>query len=218
MTFLTTRPSAGAAGVTNRTGTELLMRATRTSPASENGTRVLLTLVDILESHHPELSLHGQEVGRHSALTAHQLGMSDSHAERVGIAGTLHDIGKIGIPHWVLEKPGPLTAREWEQIRAHPEIGARLLRAAGLGDIAAWVLAHHERFDGLGYPIGLEGDEIPLEARILAVTDSYDAMTSDRTYRLALGHEQAIDELHYGAGGQFDPDVVDAFLSAVELA
>ena len=101
-------------------------------------------------------------------------------------------------------------------MKKHPEIGARILGGSGLADVRQWVLAHHERPDGRGYPAGLSGDQIPIEARILAVGDAYEAMTSDRVYRKAIGHEAARDELRKWAGKQFDADVVDAFLTALD--
>ena len=126
-------------------------------------------------------------------------------------AGILHDIGKLGIADAVLHKPSGLDPREWEEIRRHPEIGSRILEHANLRDIGAWVLAHHERVDGSGYPYGLAADDIPLEARILAVADAHEAMTADRPYRRALSLDVARAQLRAGAGRQFDAGVVDAF-------
>ncbi len=138
--------------------------------------------------------------------------------ERIRAAGVLHDIGKLGVADAVLKKPGPLTDEEWEEMRRHPELGARILDHANLRDISGWVLAHHERVDGGGYPNGLAGAAIPLEARILAVADAYEAMTADRAYRGALGHDAAQTELCAGAGTQFDPRVVEAFVAAIAPA
>jgi HD-GYP domain-containing protein (c-di-GMP phosphodiesterase class II) len=125
----------------------------------------------------------------------------------------LHDIGKLGVADAVLKKPGALTDDEWVEMRRHPELGARILDHANLRDISGWVRAHHERIDGRGYPLGLAGEEIPVEARILAVADAYEAMTADRAYRAALGHDAAQEELRAGTGTQFDPAVVEAFLA-----
>jgi HD-GYP domain-containing protein (c-di-GMP phosphodiesterase class II) len=127
----------------------------------------------------------------------------------------LHDIGKLGIPDGILLKPGPLDDDEWREIRRHPEVGALILEHARLADIAEWVRAHHERVDGSGYPDGLAGDAIPVEARVLAVADAYEAMTADRPYRASIGPDAAEAELRRGAGTQFDSDVVDALLEAV---
>ena len=128
----------------------------------------------------------------------------------------LHDLGKLAIPDAVLHKPGALDDAEWQEIRRHPEVGARILTHAGLSDVAAWVYAHHERLDGTGYPLGLAGEEIPLEARILAVADAYEAMIADRPYRAGMDAAAAIAELLACAGSQFDPAVVEAFLPTVD--
>jgi HD-GYP domain-containing protein (c-di-GMP phosphodiesterase class II) len=135
---------------------------------------------------------------------------------RIEIAGKLHDVGKVGLPDSILRKPGKLTSEEWDEMRRHPQIGADILGSGHFEDIRAWILAHHERPDGAGYPFGLTGDEIPLEARILSVADAYEAMTADRVYRPALGVKEARAELRRWAGAQFDPRVVLAFLAALE--
>jgi HD-GYP domain-containing protein (c-di-GMP phosphodiesterase class II) len=145
-----------------------------------------------------------------------ELGLSPERVERVRVAGVLHDVGKIGVSDPVLVKTGPLGEEDWQQLRTHPEIGAQLLSRPELADLRDWVLAHHERPDGSGYPNGLSGEDIPLEARILAVADAYEAMTRGRVYRQALGQEAAREELRAGAGTQFDRNVVDAFLTALD--
>jgi HD-GYP domain-containing protein (c-di-GMP phosphodiesterase class II) len=155
-------------------------------------------------------------VGRYSETIAPELGLSDELVERIRLAGILHDVGKIAVPDAVLSKPGKLTEDEYEQMKKHPEIGALIVDGAELKDVASWVMAHHERPDGLGYPKGLYGEEIPLEARILAVADAYEAMTVDRVYREALPVETARAELRRCAGTQFDPRVVEVFLTALE--
>jgi diguanylate cyclase (GGDEF)-like protein len=159
---------------------------------------------------------HSQTVGRYAELTAIELGLPSERVERVRLAGVLHDVGKIGVSDRVITKPGPLDADEWREMRTHPEIGARLLAHPDFEDLRGWVLAHHERPDGRGYPDGLAGDEIPLEASILAVADAYEAMTADRSYRPSLGSEAARAELEAGAGTQFDARVVKAFLAVTE--
>ena len=158
---------------------------------------------------------HCQSVGRYAELTALELGLPDERVERIRLAGVLHDVGKIGVSDRVITKPGPLDADEWREMRTHPEIGARLLAHPEFDDLRGWVLAHHERPDGRGYPQGLEGESIPIEASILAVADAYEAMTADRAYRPAMGVEAARAELEAGAGTQFDPAVVRAFLAAL---
>jgi len=154
-------------------------------------------------------------VGRLCELTAKRFGLPPERVERVGLAGVLHDVGKIGVSDRLLTKPGPLDTDEWQQIRTHPEIAARLLADPELDDLRSWILAHHERPDGKGYPAGLSGDEIPLEAHIVAVADAYEAMTADRPYRTALGQEAARAELEAGAGSQFDAEVVSALLDVL---
>ena len=129
--------------------------------------------------------------------------------------GRLHDLGKLAIPEEILRKPGPLTDAERLVLERHPQIGYRMLESLGVDPVANWVLHHHERWDGTGYPEGLPGEQIPLGARIIFVADAYDAMTSDRVYRGRLSDEEAIEELERCAGSQFDPTVVEAF--AVEL-
>ena len=136
--------------------------------------------------------------------------------ERLGIlrtAALLHDIGKVGVPDEVLHKEGPLDDREWELMREHPAIGERIIRAIpGLGAVARVVRHEHERWDGGGYPDGISGEEIPLEARIILACDAYHAMTSDRPYRQAMSHRDALAELSKHAGTQFDPQVVEALV------
>ncbi|MEA2522411.1 MAG: hypothetical protein QOI81_2057 [Actinomycetota bacterium] len=128
----------------------------------------------------------------------------------------LHDIGKVGVPEQVLRKPGPLDQGEWDVMRSHPNIGAQIVEPIRfLGEAVDIVRSHHEWFDGSGYPKGLAGEEIPLAARIFAVADSFDAMTSDRPYRAALPIEVAIAEIREGSGTQFDPAAVDAFMELV---
>jgi ribonuclease P protein subunit RPR2 len=129
----------------------------------------------------------------------------------------LHDIGKVGIPEAILCKPGPLTDREWEIMRTHPSVGAQIIEPMRfLGDAAQIVRHHHERFDGWGYPDRLRGREIPLAARIFSVADSFDAMTSDRPYRRAMGVDRALGEIQAGAGTQFDPEIAEVFLDLIE--
>ena len=157
-----------------------------------------------------------ETVGRYAEQTARALGWEPHRIARVRAAGVLHDIGKLGISDAILHKPGKLAPAEWDEIRRHPELGARILEHANLRDIAGWVLAHHERVDGAGYPRRLAGEAIPIEARILAVADAYEAMTADRPYRRALDPVLARAELERGAGAQFDGAVVTAFLAALD--
>src|SRR3954467_12034548 len=174
-----------------------------------------MLLAETLDLRDVSTARHSQTVGRYAEEIARAMGLPGERVERIRAAGVLHDVGKLGIADAVLQKPGPLTDEEWADMRRHPELGARILDHANLRDISGWVLAHHERIDGRGYPHGLAGDAIPLEARILAVADAYEAMTADRPYRVSLGHDAAREELLECSGAQFDPVVVDAFLRAL---
>jgi two-component system cell cycle response regulator len=176
----------------------------------------VIALAEALDIRDTGTAQHSHTVGRYAEQMARELGFDEEHVERVRLAGVLHDIGKIGISDRVLSKPGPLDPDEWREMYTHPEIGARLLSRPEFDDLRAWILAHHERPDGLGYPHALAGDDVPLEARILAVADAYEAMTADRVYRPALGEEAARAELEAGAGTQFDAEVVTAFLRALD--
>ncbi|MEK6326627.1 MAG: HD domain-containing phosphohydrolase [Actinomycetota bacterium] len=151
--------------------------------------------------------------GHLAELTALELGLGAPTIARVRLAALLCDLGRDQIPPEILNKQGPLDDREWAQIRRQPELGAALLSDVSFDDIREWIRCHHERPDGRGYPRGLVGDQIPLEARIVAVIDAYTAMTSDRPYRAARNHQDACRELRICAGSQFDAAVVEAFLS-----
>ena len=176
----------------------------------------MLTLAEALDQRDTGTADHSQTVGRYCVLIARELGLDEERVDRIQVAGILHDVGKIGIPDTLLRKEGSLSESERAQVRRHPEIGAEILRSEEFADIRGWVLAHHERPDGKGYPEALSGEEIPLEARILAVADAYEAMTADRTYRMAIAKQSARAELLRCAGTQFDPRVVAAFLAALD--
>jgi two-component system, cell cycle response regulator len=177
----------------------------------------VLVLAETLDLRDSGTASHSQTVGRLSALIAKALGFDDARVERTRLAGMLHDIGKIGIPDWILHKPGKLDEAEWAEIKKHPEMGARIAASAKLDDISEWILYHHERVDGRGYPAGLPASEIPVEAKILAVADAYEAMTADRVYRPAMPAADAERELRDQSGAQFDAAVVDALLSAIAV-
>jgi putative nucleotidyltransferase with HDIG domain len=178
----------------------------------------MLVLAEAVDLRDSGSAAHSETVGRYSEMIAAELGLDEERVERVKLAGILHDIGKVGVPDVVLQKAGPLDDGEWEEMHKHCELGSRVLSGAGLEDIASWVLSHHERPDGTGYPAGLTRSEIPPEARILAVADAYEAMVADRVYRPGIGAERAREELENGAGTQFDPLVVEAFLRFLERA
>jgi putative nucleotidyltransferase with HDIG domain len=162
---------------------------------------------------------HSERVGIYASKVARELGQPKELIERVYIAGLLHDVGKIGISDAVIRKPEPLTREEYEEIKRHPEIGARILEPVDfLRDVAPCVRHHHEWYDGSerGYPDRLLGDRIPMPSRIILVSDTAEAMTSDRPYRKALGIDRVVSEISKYSGSQFDPTVVQAFLRLLE--
>jgi diguanylate cyclase (GGDEF)-like protein/putative nucleotidyltransferase with HDIG domain len=158
---------------------------------------------------------HSERVADLAARIARRLGADAEQVELTRLAASLHDLGKLAIPEEILRKPGPLTDTERLVLERHPQIGHRMLESLGVDPVADWVLHHHERWDGSGYPDGVGGDRIPLGARIIFVADAYDAMTSDRVYRGRLSDDEAITELARCSGTQFDPGVVEAL--ALEL-
>ena len=174
---------------------------------------LLATFSAALEARDPYLKGHSTRVTAFAESLARLLGWRGSRLEALYLGGSLHDVGKISVDASVLRKSGPLTEQELEQIRRHPVTGARLVESFDDFEAALpYVLHHHERWDGFGYPHGLSGDGIPLEARVLGVADAFDAMTSARAYRPALTVEQALVELERCAGSQFDPELALAFV------
>ncbi len=166
---------------------------------------------------HQDFIEHSYRLVRPARRVACALGLSPGEVYWVGLAALLHDVGKLAIPKAILRKPGPLTEEEWAVMHRHTEIGHQMLSLAGedWADLGPIVAAHHEHWDGGGYPAGLAKEAIPLEARILFVVDAYDAMTSRRVYRQPLSHEEARAELQRCSGHQFDPRVVAAFLQVM---
>jgi diguanylate cyclase (GGDEF)-like protein len=161
---------------------------------------------------------HSQRVGDYSARIARRLGADEPAIELTRLAGNLHDLGKLAIPEEVLRKPSSLSEAERLMLERHPQIGFRMLESLGVQPVAEWVLHHHERWDGAGYPNRLAGDQIPLGARIIFVADAYDAITSDRAYRQAMPQGDALAELERCAGTQFDPTVVSALAQELGVA
>ena len=173
----------------------------------------LLALVRALDAREHETSDHSQRVVKYTEVIAERLSLRGPELEEIGRGALLHDIGKIGVPDAVLLKPAKLTQAEWIEMRRHPDIGHEMIRNIEfLNTPATIVLSHQEKFDGKGYPRGLRGEEIHIGARIFAVADTLDAMTSDRPYRKGTTFEKAVDEIQRCAGSQFDPEVVRAFL------
>lgn len=161
---------------------------------------------------------HTEATMQYALAVAKALGLGPDEIAAVNLGALFHDIGKIGIPEHILLKPSALTEEEWAEMKTHPIIGANLIgEVPNLERIRPIVLAHHEHYDGSGYPNGLKGDEIPLAAQIISVADSYEAITSTRPYRPALGHNDAVAELRRVAGSQLNPIVVEAFIRQIEI-
>jgi diguanylate cyclase (GGDEF)-like protein len=186
-------------------------------PADSSAFSAMQGLVSALIQKEPSMRQHVGNVAKYSVLAAAALGLSEKDQNILRRAGWVHDVGKIAVPDGVLLKPGPLNDKEWKLVRQHVEFSVTILRGtAHLADIVPAVAAHHEWFDGGGYPRGLKGRRIPITARVLSVADAYSAMTNDRPYRLAMSREEAVEELQRGAGTQFDPQVVEALVQVLE--
>jgi diguanylate cyclase (GGDEF)-like protein len=173
--------------------------------------RAAASLAKAVDARDAYTGSHSQRVAGMAARIAARMGLAAEEVELTRLAASLHDLGKLAIPEELLRKPGPLTEPERVVLERHPQIGFRMLESLGIDPVADWVLHHHERWDGRGYPDQLPGDEIPLGARIIFVADAYDAMTSERVYRRRLSSNDALSEILRCAGSQFDPIVVDAF-------
>jgi HD-GYP domain-containing protein (c-di-GMP phosphodiesterase class II) len=170
------------------------------------------SLANALEANDAYTSSHARWITDMALLVGRRLGLERDTLKRLELAALFHDIGKIGIPSEILKKPGPLTDEERVIVESHPELGERILAPIDrLADVKQIVRACHERWDGLGYPDGRAGEEIPVEARIVLVCDAFHAMVTDRPYRAALAVDEALGRLRESAGTQFDPIVVDAF-------
>jgi putative nucleotidyltransferase with HDIG domain len=174
----------------------------------------LLGLVAALDLREHNTRLHSQRVRGYAELIADRLGVDEKMKRGIGFGALLHDVGKIAVPDQILLKSGKLADREWAEMRKHPEAGYRIVKRIGfLHDAAEIVYAHHEKFDGGGYPRGLEGEGIPFGARIFMVADVYDALTSERPYRSPVSYEEAAAEIRGLSGSHFDPVIVDTFMA-----
>lgn len=173
------------------------------------------SLIEAMESKSAWTERHGERVMQASGIIATALGLCEWEVERVRLGGLFHDIGKIGVQG--LDNPGTLDPREDPPMAKHPELGVAILSPLpALKGVLPGVLHHHERFDGKGYPAGLRGEEIPLDARIIAVADAFDAIVSERPYKSASGRDDALAELELCAGSQFDPELVRCLVSFVK--
>lgn len=191
----------------------------RVKKIKEDNIELSIALSKALDSRDTYTLYHSENVTKYSLAIAKKIGLSQEQLEVIQIGGLLHDIGKIGIPEHILNKPGRLDEEEYKIVKSHPVIGYDMIKHVesfqrnGILDI---VLYHHERYDGKGYPEGLKGEEIPFLARIVAVADTFDAMSSNRVYRDGIETRKILDELKFNKGRQFDPDIVDVFLSIID--
>ncbi|MEL1134678.1 HD-GYP domain-containing protein [Desulfitobacterium sp. THU1] len=175
----------------------------------------VMALSNAVDARDKYTSGHSQRVSIISSAIGQVMGLDIEILQRLELAARLHDIGKIGVPDEILHKPGKLSEFEQEIIRLHPSIAFSILKDISfLNSILPIILHHHERYDGSGYPAGIKGEAIPFESRIIAVADTYDAMTSDRPYRKGQNHDLAIKEIQRCVGTQFDPSIVEAFMKA----
>ncbi len=185
--------------------------------ARHNGLSAIYALVSTVEAKDPYTYGHSRKVNTYAVALAEAIGLSPEDVSRVSTAALLHDIGKIGVSDKVLNKKGKLTKEDWEAIKSHPRLGATIVgNIPNLAPCVSTILHHHERWDGNGYPEGLKGEQISVEARILAIADSFEAMSSARPYRPALCGEKVLRKLRRGAGSQFDPQLVEVFIGIVE--
>ena len=173
-------------------------------------------IMNTLYEKSPREQLHSKRVSKYCEKFAQAMNFNMDDVNHLRTAGLMHDIGKIGVDENLLNKPSTLTGKEWDEVKRHPEIGFRILSSVNeFSAIADFVLAHHERWNGGGYPKGLIGNNIPLQSRMISIVDSYDAMTSERAYKSNLTQDEAIAELKFWSGQQFDPELVEIFIQEV---
>lgn len=176
----------------------------------------VIMLSKSIENYDLSITQHSLTMVQMAERLAERLGCLPTEVKTIGLAALLHDLGKVGIPSDILQKPEPLSEDEWMLMRRHPEIGAQIVQTVtGLNGVATIIQCHHEHFDGSGYPHGLKGYQIPLGSRILAVVDAFEAITGGRIYRPARSAEAALDEIQRCAGTQFDPQIVEAFVALI---
>ena len=196
--------------------TNVLSLESKKSFLSETLVQALRAIISTLEEKDTYTHGHSIRVAEYSVLLGSELGFTQEQLRELELAALFHDIGKIGIPDHVLLKPARLSKAEFEIMKSHPVRSAKILeKISAFEKILPGIKHHHERFDGLGYPDGLKGDEIPLYARIILIADTYDAMTSTRPYRLALDRKIAFEELERCSGTQFDEKLVKCFIRAI---
>lgn len=192
------------------------MYRTKTLENESVRSNMISTIVKTLHEKNPREEKHSKRVSELCEAIGIASGLSGIEVRKLRVGGLLHDIGKIAIEEGILNKPGKLTDQEWIEIKRHPEIGYRILSSSHeMLELTEGILAHHEKWDGTGYPKGLKGEAIPRVARIIAVADSYDAMTSERSYRKALSEDVVLEEIRNNAGTHFDPEIVKIFIEKV---
>ena len=193
---------------------KIQLLAAKNKELQEMTLKVIETLATTLEARDSYTRGHSTRVSIYAANTARYMGQDEEHCLQLEVDGLLHDLGKIGVPDAILNKPGKLSEEEYETMKKHPLLASQILSALdNMKEMCLWINAHHERFDGKGYPLGLKEKEIPREGSILALADSFDAITTDRPYRKARSKEDAAEELSRCSGSQFNPEITEVFLS-----
>ncbi len=210
--------SAANAGLNQKVDELSTTNARLNQKVDESYVSSIKALVETIDVRDHYIRHHSEHVSRYAVKIARQMGLSEEETEKIRHAAQLHDLGKLGIQDYILNKPEQLTEEEWKQIRQHTLKGARILKPIKpLGGVAKIVKLHHEHFNGEGYPDGLKGKKIPIGARIICVASAFDAMITERPYRKAKSYAEAKAELRRCAGTQFDPEVVRAFLGLSSL-